>query len=132
MFGNIILAEKIEILQNNSYSIRNASSVFTALSFPAFISMDSLITMNGISESKNYDLKVIVREIPSDTTYAPILVQAQFFVEDADKLRLITSTNVLNLNKVPIRNEGLHELVVIVDNEEIAAAKFDVVKEELV
>lgn len=127
MFGNIMLAEQINMNQNNSIFLDKAGAVFSVLSFPSYISMDVLLTLNGFEESGEYELKVILNKNDNNT----ILVQGQFLINDQENIRATTSTNVINLRKVPIINEGINELTVLIDDVEIASAKFDVLKDTL-
>lgn len=127
MFGNIMLAEQINMNQNNSIILDKAGAVFSVLSFPSYISMDVLLTINGFVESREYELKVILNKNDNSN----ILVQGQFFIEDQENIQATTSTNVINLRKVPIHNEGINELIVLIDDMEIARAKFDVLKDTL-
>ncbi|MER2009896.1 MAG: hypothetical protein ABS939_20875 [Psychrobacillus sp.] len=122
-----MLAEQINMNQGNSMFLEKPGAVFSALSFPAYISMDVLLTLNGFEVSGEYNLKVILNR----NTDSQALVQGQFFIEDEVNVRATTSTHVINLRKVPIREEGVHQLTVLVDDKEVAKANFDVIQDEL-
>lgn len=127
MFGNIMLAEQINMNQGNSISLENAGGVFSVLSLPAYISMDVLLTLNGFEVDGSYLIKVFL----SSDADKRLLVEGSFDIENEFNVQRTTSTNVINLRKVPIMTEGIHELTVWVDNDIVAKAKFDVIKEKV-
>lgn len=122
-----MLAEQINMNQGNSVFLEKPGAVFSALAFPAYISMDALLTLNGFEVSKEYNLKVIL----SRNTDSQVLVQGNFFIEDEVNIRATTSTNVINLRKVTILEEGVQQLTVLIDDEEVAKATFDVIQDKL-
>lgn len=127
MFGNIMLAEQINMNQGSSISLENAGGVFSVLSLPAYISMDVLLTLNGFEVDGSYLIKVFL----SSDADKRLLVEGSFDIENELNVQRTTSTNVINLRKVPIMTEGIHELTVWVDNDIVAKAKFDVIKEKV-
>lgn len=127
VFGNIMLAEQINMNQASSILLENAGGVFSVLSFPAYISMDVLLTLNGFKVDGSYLIKVFL-DRDADKR---LLVDGTFNIENEINVRRTTSTNVINLRKVPIMTEGIHELTVWIDNDIVAKAKFDVIKETI-
>lgn len=130
MIANVSIAQNIQRVDDGSILIQDAGTVFTALSFPAYVSMGVLFTMSDVSPMNNYSITALV----SNETNGEERVVLQGELPAAPHMEddeTTTFINTFDLRQVPVQGPGIHKIKVKVNNDIIGEAKFKVVKTEL-
>mgnify|MGYP003519252490 CR=1 len=110
--ANFFLAESIIPNNNNSFIINAPNTVFTALSFPAFLSLDAALVVSGVDPSSSSSLVVTLLNSDHQTIKELLTGEAHPSGPKPGKGEVTTLTAVLNLKKIPIQKEGIYYLSV--------------------
>lgn len=119
-----MLAENIFPQEQNNYVISNPGTVYTALSYPAFIAFDALLTISGIEEQQSFTMQVVVEDSKGNEVANILEGENSRPPQDSYNDRL-TMNGVLNLRKIPIKEQGIYSIVVKADGRELTRAKFE-------
>ncbi|WP_251854653.1 DUF6941 family protein [Enterococcus italicus] len=123
IIGNIFLADSINN-QQNGISAANPNLVYTALSYPAFLSFDAALTICGIEQLDGL-MKLSVDLYDDNENFMSTLVEGEQQLPDFNSSERMTLNIILNLRKVVINTAGLYTLVVKVNSQEITRTKFE-------
>lgn len=123
MLGNLCLAENIFPQDQNNFVLSNPGIVYTALSYPAFISFDALLTISGIEEEQSFTLEVVIED--SDRKEIASIFENKNDVPSQNSSdEILTMNGVLNLKKIAVQKQGVYDIVVKTDGKELTRAKF--------
>lgn len=123
VIGNIFLADTI-VNQQNDLKVTNPNVVFTALTYPAFLSFDAALTISGVEELGN-SFKICVDLLDEEGNYISNIAQGESTLPDVNAKERLTLNMILNLRKVAIQHSGIYELLVKVNDKEITRTKFE-------
>ena len=125
--ANFFLAESIIANNNNSFIINAPNTVFTALSFPAFLSLDAALVVSGIDPSSSSSIVVTLLNSEHQLLKELLTGEAHPSGPKPEKGQVTTLTAVLNLKKIPIQEEGIYYLSVSLNGTSIAESPLNAV-----
>ena len=125
--ANFFLAESIIPNNNNSFIINAPNTVFTALSFPAFLSLDAALVVSGVDPSSSST--VVVTLLNSDHQVIKELLTGEALPSGSkpESGQVSTLTAILNLKKIPVQKEGIYYLSVTFNGNAIAESPLNAV-----
>ena len=130
LIANVSIAQNIQRADDGSILIKDAGSVFTALSFPAYVSMGVLFTMSDVSPMNSYSIATLVsnEKDGEERTVLQGEIPAAPHMENDETTTFI---NTFDLRQVPVQEPGIYKIKIKVNDDIVGEAKFKVVKTEL-
>ncbi|KFN93537.1 hypothetical protein TMUPMC115_0280 [Tetragenococcus muriaticus PMC-11-5] len=129
MIGNLFLGSTISPQDQNSFIIQDPNTVYSALSYPAYISLDAGLTLSGVKEG-SVNLSVLLKNVDGQELSTITEQQQQFPVPEKGTNNRITINGVLNLRKIAIPEPGIYSIAVKINDEEVTSASFEAIQAE--
>lgn len=129
MIGNLFLGSTISPHDQNSFIIQDPNTVYTALSYPAYISLDAGLTLSGINE-ESVHLAVLLKNSEGHELSTITEQQQKFPTPEGRTNERITINGVLNLRRIAIPSPGIYSIVVKINGEEVTSALFEAIQDE--
>lgn len=131
LIAQIIFGQNIQQGNDGSIQINGAGAVFSALSFPAYISMGVLFTVTGIDPKVDHTITAYVKA--EDEDEERIVVQGNIAGDpySADN-EFPSIVNTMDLRQVPIIKEGTQHFIIKIDDEVAISSPFKVVLKSVI